>query len=168
MTQAIEFAPYWVVACTTSRREFLARDHVARLGYEAFLPCVTPRRAARGGRPSRPPGPRPLFPGYLFVRLPNAETWGPVNRAEGVEYILTSGEGVGVLPIGWVEALMLTYAKPRPELFPRGTFVRITKGLWADVCGLVDLDAGDRVKILLDMATGPRAVSVPASLVELG
>jgi len=78
--------PAWCVAASLPRAERRAHAELHRRGFEAYLPLVTIRTPKREYRT------KPLFDGYLFVRLDLAKPWHPVIYCPGV-FNLVSFDG---------------------------------------------------------------------------
>lgn len=72
----------WYAIRTRPRQEETARLNLGRQGFEVYLPCMTctVRHARKAARVLRP-----VFPGYLFVRLSEEECrWSAINGTFGV------------------------------------------------------------------------------------
>lgn len=120
----------WIVVCTHSRREQLARHHLERQGYRAYLPLCLTRRGAELI-------PAPLFPRYLFALLDlTCEAWRPMLSTVGVHSVLLNGDHPGTLSERTVDAIrareeqMITFHEP-VEDHPRyavGQTVRMLTG----------------------------------------
>ena len=61
----------WYAASTAPCREKRVRDHLAVREIESFLPLYRSSRKWKNG--CRVELERPLFPGYVFVRMPSTE-----------------------------------------------------------------------------------------------
>lgn len=147
----------WYAVHCRPHREGAARNHLARQGYDVFLPLQERmRRHARRIDKVR----RPFFPGYLFVQLDiTRDAWRPINGTVGVLRIVMQGEAPAPAPRGAVEALkarcnaddILSW---QPSLEP-GQAVKITAGPFADLVGALDrLDGPQRVRVLLNLLGG--------------
>ena len=80
----------WFVVQTQPRAEAKAKRHLINQGFTTYLPVY--RRRVRHARRSEI-ALRPLFPGYLFVRLdPEQQRWRSINGTVGVRQILTDGD----------------------------------------------------------------------------
>ncbi|MCB1499726.1 MAG: hypothetical protein KDK07_08025 [Bauldia sp.] len=86
----------WYVVQTRSRAEGDARDGLAWLGYQTFLPTL--RREVRGRQPrTRIVREFPLFNRYLFAELPRSpQHWGGLRAIEEIERVLGGDGGVPV------------------------------------------------------------------------
>ena len=93
----------WVVASTHPQKEPIAITNLERQGFESYCPMIRKRtRHARRVRDVL----RPLFPGYVFIRLdPAYKAWRPVLSTIGIRKVIQFGDQMGVLPVGLVEKL---------------------------------------------------------------
>lgn len=145
----------WYLVYTKPRQERVARTHLLRQGYEAYLPLIRELRRRQG---RRLPIVGPMFPRYLFVRLDTrTDNWAPIRSTVGVVSLVRfggeparvpddliallqereDGEGLQILP---------------PETFRAGTRVRVTAGALAGYEGIFLASSGrQRVVILLDL-----------------
>ena len=97
------------VACTEYRKETLARDSVAALQFETYLPQ---RLVWRTTNRRREQVWRPIFPGYLFVFFDvESDRYGPIKKARGInetQPFLCSGDSDRApqyVPMAIIEAL---------------------------------------------------------------
>ena len=109
------------------------------------------------------------FPGYLFVALDlRRDRWRAINGTIGVARLVTFDERPAPVPVGIVESLIaLTdstgLARFDAELV-EGQSVRIIHGPFAEAVGrLLRAEAGDRVRVLLEIMGGDISVSAPRS-----
>lgn len=161
----------WFVFRTQQHAEQRAAAHLARQGFEAFVPLHIRRirHARRVGQVARP-----LFPRYGFVRLSlAADRWRAVNGTVGVQRLIARGERPAPVPAGVVEALQrqVDGAGVVPtaalRLFSRGEAVRVTDGLFADQLGIYErMTADQRVVLLLDLLGRTVEVTVPYAAVD--
>lgn len=147
----------WYVVQTLPRLEATAETHLARQGFEAFLPRIhTTRRHARRIETIR----TALFPGYAFVRLDlTRQRWRSVNGTQGVATLIMGRELPLPVPPGVVEALCAaTTADGVVDLtlgLKPGDPVRLVGGPFAGRFGtLMHLDQKGRVEMLLSLVNG--------------
>jgi transcription antitermination factor NusG len=89
LSQSTYFEPRWYAAYTYARHEKRVAEHLQRIGVESYLALYT---ATRQWNQRRAQVELPLFPGYVFVRIPLAERM-RVLSAPGVAYLVgTRGE----------------------------------------------------------------------------
>ncbi|WP_276326398.1 transcription termination/antitermination protein NusG [Prosthecomicrobium hirschii] len=147
----------WYAVYTLPNKEPLARFHIERQGWRAFLPLIEKsRRHARRIETVR----AALFPRYLFVSLDvTRDRWRSVNGTTGVASLVMFGDRPLAVPESLVKALA---ASVRPDGviepdygFQPGDRVRLTAGPLAGGIGeLLSLDAKGRVELLLTLLNG--------------
>jgi transcriptional antiterminator RfaH len=148
--------PRWYVVQTQPHSEPKAVWHLARQGFETYLPRYEKRR--RHARRIETVG-APLFPRYLFVAIDTAsQRWRSIHSTVGVSRLVCNGEEPARVADGVVDSLRLREnergfvrldARPR---FAIGEQVRIVDGIFASCLGLFDgISDRERVAVLLDM-----------------
>ncbi len=94
----------WYLVHAKTRRETVAEAHLARQGFETFLPKE--KRVVRHARRSETKL-TALFPGYLFVAFdPQADRWRPIDSTAGVVRLVRQSERPTAAPNGLVEAMI--------------------------------------------------------------
>jgi transcription antitermination factor NusG len=138
-------------------REAFAAEHLQRQGFQVYFP-----RQTRVVRHARRCEQRQVsyFPGYIFVSLDLArDRWRAVNGTLGVRSLVMSGDAPAITPDGLVEDLQRACAAGSLVGLRPGETVRLVSGPFAEVLGVIDrLDAGGRVRVLLDIIGGLRPV----------
>jgi transcriptional antiterminator RfaH len=161
----------WYVFHTQQHAERRAAAHLARQGFEAFVPLhVRRRRHARRIEQVA----APLFPRYGFVRLDlAADRWRSINGTVGVQRLIAGGERPAPVPVGIVEALRqrsdAAGVVPTSALrvFARGDKLRISEGIFSDHVGLYErLTADERVVLLLEVLGREVEIAVPYTAVD--
>lgn len=131
----------------------LAERNLKRQGFETFLPLqmITRRQNDRFVSETRP-----LFPGYLFIRLaPEAAPWRKINSTYGVSRIVSFRDIPSPVPNGLVAAL-LSRCDPDGRIqiatnVAAGDKVTVIDGPFAEFVGTVEtIDAEKRLWLLLD------------------
>jgi transcriptional antiterminator RfaH len=144
------------VVQTQPRSESKAVWHLARQGFESYLPRYEKRR--RHARRIETVT-APLFPRYLFVAIDiGAQRWRSIHSTIGVSRLVCNGDEPAALADGVVEGLRrrenelgLVRLEARPR-FALGEQVRIVDGIFANCLGLFDgISDNERVAVLLDM-----------------
>lgn len=74
----------WACAQTLPSNESRALRNLRNQNYEAFFPFFF-QRAKRKARSLV----RPVFPGYVFIKIPPVRNWSPINHTYGVLRLLT-------------------------------------------------------------------------------
>ncbi len=152
---AVEPDDRWYLAQLKPSGFDRARTNLARQGFASFMPMqkVTRPRCERFSEISRP-----LFPGYLFVRIPPDQTrWRAINSTYGVARLVALRDRYpSVVPSALIAGL-----RARCDLNGRlvpvndlhaGTRVRIVSGPFADTIATIDAvpEAG-RAWVLMEM-----------------
>jgi len=149
----------WIVVHTRPGAEHLARLHIERQGYDAYLPLAT-----RAGQAA------PLFPRYLFVDVaPRQGIWRPIRSTVGVTAVLRTGESPSVVPQGVIDALRqaeeagVIRARRRAavvRLHP-GQAVRVLEGPFEGFEGVFERLSGEgSVRVLLECMGRAASVEV--------
>lgn len=157
----------WYVAKTQPRKEELAKQHLERQSFEAFLPFTPDKLRNRKYKAASTR--QPLFPGYIFVRLNvGAQRWRNVNSTLGVHYLVSFGPMPSPMPTGAAEALIERtddqgFFSFESGLKP-GDIVRVVGGPMNDFIGeLQRLDGNGRSMVLLEFMNRKINVIVPES-----
>lgn len=155
----------WVAVNTHPHREHIALENLARQEFEAYCPMVERRvRHARRTMDVR----RPLFPGYLFVRVdPNLRRWRPILSTYGVRNLVRFGERLSFLEDGLVECLKArevegVIVKPA-EPYRVGQQVRMRGGPFDGLAAtIIGMDEKDRLVVLMQLLNQSVNVKVAA------
>ncbi|WP_340644589.1 transcription termination/antitermination NusG family protein [Phenylobacterium sp.] len=153
----IEEGRRWYPVQTQPKREAYAVQQLNNQGYEVFFPrrLITVRHARRVLEREAS-----YFPGYIFVSLDlMQEPWTRVNNTFGVRSLVMVGARPAAVPTSFIEVLQrhLDQDGRLPPLAPFqvGERVSIVNGPLVDLVGTIDrLDSGNRVRLLLELATG--------------
>jgi len=131
----------------------IASRNLKRQGFETFLPLqeITRRQDNRFIAELRP-----LFPGYLFIRLnPDSSPWRKVNSTYGVNRIVSFRDAPTPVPDALVAAL-LARSDTNGRIITasdlaKGGEVRVIGGPFAEFVGTIEtIDGEKRVWLLLD------------------
>lgn len=133
--------------------EFEARRELHNQGFEVELPMFRPARVG-AGEPRRP---RPLFEGYVFVRV--TERWWSIRGTRGVSHLLMSCERPAVLADDELQFFLSIsvdnhgyYVDPVMRAFKPGQHVSPASGRFAGIEGLLcELGTDGRTEILFRM-----------------
>ena len=146
----------WFVVATKPARESVAARQLGNQSFDVFLPM---RNATMRKAKKLLTKPKPLFPGYVFVRMrPDAVRWRAINGTLGVKYILAQDNRPIPLPCGFVEAILdRTGADGAVSYGPQlkiGDKVSMMAGPFANEVGeLMAMDARGRVEVLMRFAS---------------
>lgn len=153
----------WYVVHAFTGRERDAETHLRNQGFETFNPIEI--RTVRHARKLVTRA-RAFFPGYVFVRIDvELDRWRSINGTRGVRSLIMQAERPVACPRGLVERLVEaadpdgvidTLSTLRP-----GQKVKVRTGPFADLVGTLErLDNAGRAKVLLEIMSGQRAVSM--------
>ncbi len=157
----------WYAASTAPCREKRVLDHLAIRQIESFLPLYRTSRKWKNG--CRVELERPLFPGYVFVRMLSTERV-RVLEVPSVVSIVSRGRVPEPLDDHAIAALrdnlVFKNVEPHPYL-AMGERVAISNGPFAGLCGIVlRLKGSLRVVISLDLLMQSMAVEVDTEDIE--
>jgi transcriptional antiterminator RfaH len=153
------------------RQESVALTHLARQGYESYLPLLATEKLVR--RKSTVVQ-EPMFERYLFVRLDmsgyesgKGQSWSPIRSTVGVSELVCFGSR----PARVDDALIATLREREAvqqgtptTLFANGDSVRITEGAFAGLEAIYQMnDAEGRAMVLLDFLSKPVAMTIDAA-----
>ena len=145
----------WFLVQTQPHSERKAVEHLARQGFETYLPRYLKRR--RHARRTETVA-MPLFPRYLFVSVDMmTQRWLSIRSTIGVSSLVCWGDTPAQVPDAIVHSLRdrevagMVALDQRPRFAP-GERVRITDGVFANCLGLFEgLSDQARVAVLLDL-----------------
>ncbi|HEX5470597.1 MAG TPA: transcriptional activator RfaH, partial [Lacipirellulaceae bacterium] len=128
---------------TQPHREMLAIENLRRQAYETYCPRLRKRiRHARKVQDVL----RPMFPGYLFVRVDTErQRWRPINSTVGVRAAVSCGDRLSFLSDGFIAALQAreidgVIARPESDYRP-GQKIRVAGGPFDGlVATILDMD----------------------------
>jgi len=157
----------WYAASTAPCREKRVLDHLAVRQIESFLPLYLSSRKWKNG--CRVELERPLFPGYVFVRMPATQRV-RVLEVPSVLSIVSRGREPEPLEDDAMAALRtglsLRNVEPHPYLVT-GECVSISSGPFVGMSGVVVRRKGClRVVITLDLLMRSMAVEVNVEDIE--
>lgn len=159
----------WYVVQTQPRAESKAERHLINQGFGTYLPRY--RRRVRHARRNELVL-RPLFPGYLFVKLdPQLQRWRSINGTVGVCRILSEGDAPRRVPDQILEQILAREdgegaVRLDPPVFSAGQAVRISTGPLADVTALFE-ETRDENRVVLLLSLLGRKVRVLAPAAEV-
>ncbi len=146
----------WHVVHSHVHAEAKAQIHLARQGFETYLPRYLKRR--RHARRVDIVG-APLYPGYLFVAFdPLVQQWRSIRSTVGVAQLLCNGDLPRTIDGAIIDGLkgredeqgFIQLARRAP--FANGDKVRVRDGIFNDCLGLFEnMTDRERVVILLEL-----------------
>jgi transcriptional antiterminator RfaH len=155
----------WFILQFKSNSHHLAAKNLNRQGFETFLPLqdTTSRRLSRFINT-----PKPLFPGYMFVKFDRAESaWHKINSTYGVSRLITFNSVLKSIPTIFIDHLMKRYdlsGKLIPiKKLKKGDQVTVLKGPFANFIATVEkYEAEQRIWILMDLMGRKTKIQTPS------
>ena len=160
----------WFLVRSKPRQESVALTHLARQGYESYLPLFAAEKLVR--RKSTVVQ-EPMFARYLFVRLDTSghergqgQSWSPIRSTVGVSELVCFGSRPAQVDDALIATLrereIAQQASPT-TLFAHGDSVRITEGAFVVLEAIYQMnDAEGRAMVLLDLLSKPVAMTIDA------
>lgn len=162
----VYFELRWYAAYTSANHEKRVSDQLHARGIEHFLPLYTSIHLWKDRRVRLQ---LPLFPGYVFVRLPLAERL-RVLELPGVARLVGFGERPVPLPeleINTLRGAMCGRANARPHPYLAvGRRVLIQSGPLAGMKGILLRKKGD-CRVVLSLELIQRSIAVEANAADL-
>lgn len=161
---------YWYAVLTRSRQEKVAASMLDALDIPNFLPLINERRQWSDRKQVVSV---PLFPGYLFVRIPKlCENQLHVLKIPGIVSIIGNHNGPQAIPdaeIDSVRTALSHRAQRTPYRSPNvGDRIRIVRGVLAGVEGtLVRSGSGTNLIISVEAIQQSIAIHIDSSDAEL-
>lgn len=157
----------WFLVRSKPRQEAVALTHLARQGFESYLPLFASEKLVRR-KPTVVQD--PMFARYLFVRLDTSgqgQSWSPIRSTVGVSELVCFGSRPARVDAALIAKLrereMAQQANP-DALFAAGDSVRITEGAFAGLEAIYQMnDAEGRAMVLLDLLSKPVAMTIDAA-----
>ena len=158
--------PHWFAAYTCGNHEKRVAEALTGKGVEHFLPLY---ESVRRWSDRKMRLQRPLFPGYVFVRIASQERLS-VQRVQGVVRLVGFNGQLAALPDDEIEILRRALtaqvsAAPHPFL-AAGARVRIVRGPLAGLCGVTVRRKGS-TRVVLSIELIQRSVVVDLDAADL-
>jgi transcription antitermination factor NusG len=157
----------WYVAYTLPRHEKAVADRLLDQDVESYLPLYS---ASRYWNKRRVEVQLPIFPGYVFVRMPLSERFRILSRPGIIRFVGSNGI-LSTLPDEEIERLRssldLWKAQPHPYLIA-GKHIRIRSGPFAGLEGRILRRKGKmRLLVTLDIIQSAMLLEVDAAETQL-
>jgi len=157
----------WFLVRSKPRQESVALTHLARQGYESYLPLFATEKLVR--RKSIVVQ-EPMFARYLFVRLDTTgqgQSWSPIRSTVGVSELVCFGSRPARVDDALIATLREREIAQQADpitLFAHGDSVRITEGAFVGLEAIYQMnDAEGRAMVLLDLLSKPVAMTLDAA-----
>lgn len=155
----------WYLVQCKARQDQRAEENLVRQGYECLRPICRRQRLLRGMSVIVEES---LFPGYLFVHMPQGANWAPIRSTRGVTRVVAFGGQP--LPVGHeLVAQLQARAKSHPiSKFSPGDRVVILGDAFAHIESIfMATDGDERVILLINIMNRQQQISFPlASIVN--
>lgn len=160
----------WYVAQLKTHGFNKAQANLARQGFEFFMPMrhVTVRHARKLSVSKRP-----IFPGYLFIKLEleNGD-WRKINSTHGINRLVSFNEGrPAQIPEALIEGLIARcdeqdMLKPITD-WRSGDKAQVVSGAFANFIGQVEaLVSSERVRLMFEFMKQYKSVEVSTGVLE--
>jgi hypothetical protein len=160
---------FWSAASVKTGCEPQAIRNLRFQGYESFYPYWITSASSSGGGAGRGGHPRlriiPAFPGYVFIRLAEGDSYHSIHSTYGVrKLLLRTSRDEFLRPARVLDEFIESMRRlrrrdgPGQALLPPGTRVRIVRGPLAEQRALVSMSSHDRVRLLLALFSGRETV----------
>ena len=163
----------WFLVRSKPRQESVALTHLARQGYESYLPLFATEKLVR--RKSTVVQ-EPMFARYLFVRLDTTgqgQSWSPIRSTVGVSELVCFGSRPARVDDALIATLREREATQQADpitVFAHGDNVRLTEAPFAGIEGIYQMADGERrVMVLIELLSKQVRVRVaPVHLRKVG
>ena len=160
----------WFLAQLKPNCANIAERNLKLQGFQTFLPTEAGTKRVRGKFITAR---RPLFPGYIFVKIDtDAGNWCKINSTHGITRLVSFGTEPAPVPLDIVSQLMLRCDAAGmllpPDLLNPGDQVCLTSGPFADFVGRIEAIASERrVWVLMEIMGGQTRVAVAADQLRM-
>lgn len=163
----------WIILKTlppqfTRHFEFAVRAELIADGYDAIVPeRMRYRVNPKGGKVPRI---TPLIPGYVFAKIP-PDAISYAKRIHGVRGVVEFGGVFGTLTEAEVRALRIMGERedsggPTKSRFKSGQRIRMKRGAWAELQGLIVRLNSGKAKVAVEMFGKTHQVQVDEAALE--
>ena len=164
-TQIAPTARWYLAQCKPNAAQLAVRN-LENQSFTTFLPLqeITKRRGQGSQKQVRP-----LFPGYLFVRLDSDRgPWRTVNSTRGVARLVHLGAEPSIVPDSIVAALMARCDDQAiirdADTLQAGDRAEVTQGPFSGfVATVAAIEPNDRIHILLNIMGQSTSVSIDSA-----
>jgi transcriptional antiterminator RfaH len=149
----------WYLVQCKSRQDERAEVNLVRQGYEITRPKCRNQKLIRGQRQWAVES---LFPGYLFINLPEESNWGPLRSTRGVCRVVSFGGVPLAVSDGLVKQLWERGEGEVRSDFKPGAEVKIAEGVFTELDAIfLAMDGEERVILLINLLSRRQKISIP-------
>lgn len=158
----------WYLLQVKHRQESIAEVNLMRQGFGCYQPMCPVEKLVAGKLVDVN---EPLFPGYMFVGIGDAQNWSTIRSTYGVKDLVRFGGRALPVPEKLLNELRLRCASFSPQhLFKVGQRVEVKSGPFSGVSAIFKCRKGaDRVVVLISLLhTEQQIVLHPSELDRCG
>lgn len=156
----------WTILRTAPCAEFKARDELHRLDISALVPVEFTTQRYRGNRESYRK--RPVIRGYVFASVGPEHMMAlhDVPEIKGAVWLGGSPATLAGWEVSVLEALSQPYKQQRANRYAPGDPVRIKRGSFAEIGGIIDRIEKGRIVAVVEMFGKPCEVRLEVDQME--
>ncbi len=150
----------WYLLQCKPRQDARAMEHLTRQGFHGYSPTMW-MEAAGTGKAKR--ARQPIFPGYIFIRMREQDSWSALRSTRGVSRIVSFNGKPCRVEDGLVDHLKQRCATGSElRVLMAGERVQIKQGPFAELDAVFKaMDGSERVILLLNILNREQIVRVP-------
>ncbi len=154
----------WYLVQCKPKQDQRAEENLQRQGYVCYRPMHQVEKLVRGRRTHVSES---LFPGYVFVRLGESQSWASLRSTRGVATLVGFGGQPAVVQQALIDCLRereraAQEAGEEVSLFSAGERLRITEGPFAELQAIYVGMAGEqRAVVLLNILQREQRLRIP-------
>ena len=149
----------WYLVQCKPRQDERAEENLARQGYECSRPSCRREKLVRGQLQCVQES---LFPGYLFIRMPQGANWAPLRSTRGVARVVAFGGRPLAVSHELVAQLQVRAETHIISTFNTGDKVTILDQGFAGIESIfMTMDGEERVILLINLMNRQQQISLP-------
>ena len=149
----------WYLVQCKPRQDERAEENLLRQGYECSRPACRRERLLRGQRQYVQES---LFPGYLFIHMPQGANWAPLRSTRGVARVVAFGGRPLAVSCELVSQLQIRAETHIITTFNPGDKVTILDQGFAGIESIfLAMDGEERVILLINLMNRQQQISLP-------
>ena len=149
----------WYLVQCKPRQDERAEENLQRQGYECSRPACRRERLLRGQRQYVQES---LFPGYLFIHMPQGANWAPLRSTRGVARVVAFGGRPLAVSCELVSQLQNRAETHIITTFNPGDKVTILDQGFAGIESIfMSMDGEERVILLINLMNRQQQISLP-------
>lgn len=154
----------WYLVQCKPRQDERAEENLLRQGYECSRPACCRERLLRGQRQYVQES---LFPGYLFIHMPQGANWAPLRSTRGVARVVAFGGRPLAVSYELVSQLQIRAEAHIITTFNPGDKVTILDQGFAGIESIfMAMDGEERVILLINLMNRQQQISLPMASIS--